>query len=358
MRIASDMAKGLAALVLFSASMDAKGFYYTGKVDGIRYGEIYSGWDAVNQTQLYEAAVIGIDQSVTNANILEIAPLSDGYSSDNYPRLPVRGIYSGLEGRTNLTSLYMPDSITWTHSSPSGCTKLETVRLSNNLKELRYEFFSGCTSLQVVNIPDSVTSLSGTFSGCTSLRTVNIPAGVTNLTRTFEGCTSLRTVTIPNGVTNLTSTFSGCTNLTSVTLPAGCIELANTFYGCSSLKGVTIPGNVTTVGDHTFYGCSTLDSVTIPSQVSSLGASAFYGCTNLRTVMIFGNITNIYYRTNPDSSWMPPPFQGCPNLSLAILGGILNGFLQICSGTPVWLILKSKMVWKTSVRVLSLTVQN
>ncbi|MDE5775787.1 MAG: leucine-rich repeat domain-containing protein, partial [Treponemataceae bacterium] len=56
--------------------------------------------------------------------------------------------------------------------------------------------FRGCTSLESVTIPDSVTSIGdGAFHGCTSLTNVTIPASVTSIWNSaFDGCTSLTTI--------------------------------------------------------------------------------------------------------------------------------------------------------------------
>ena len=58
--------------------------------------------------------------------------------------------------------------------------------------------FSGCTSLQSIVIPNSVTKIgSFTFSGCTSLQSIEIPNSVTEIgAHAFRNCTSLQSIDI------------------------------------------------------------------------------------------------------------------------------------------------------------------
>ena len=57
--------------------------------------------------------------------------------------------------------------------------------------------FLGCTSLESITIPDSVTSIGGgSFARCTSLTSVTIPDGAASIgSYAFSGCTSLTSVT-------------------------------------------------------------------------------------------------------------------------------------------------------------------
>ena len=97
----------------------------------------------------------------------------------------------------------------------------EDVTIPDGVTEIGALAFYGCTSLESVTIPASVTKISG-FSGCTSLKSVTIPDSVTEIgINTFDGCTSLASVTIPDSVTKISAyVFSGCTSLKSVTFAA------------------------------------------------------------------------------------------------------------------------------------------
>ena len=70
----------------------------------------------------------------------------------------------------------------------------------------------------------------------------------------FYGCTSLQNITIPDSVTSIgDSAFYGCTGLTGVTIGNGVTKIGNfVFYGCSSLTSFTIPEGVTSIGGSAF----------------------------------------------------------------------------------------------------------
>ena len=61
--------------------------------------------------------------------------------------------------------------------------------------------FWGCSSLEQITIPDSVTSIGdGAFGHCTSLRQIYIPSSVTSIGGgAFIICESLQTILIPRG---------------------------------------------------------------------------------------------------------------------------------------------------------------
>ena len=78
--------------------------------------------------------------------------------------------------------------------------------------------------------------ISSAFMGCTGLETISIPASVTYLYYTFEGCTSLKEVVVAEG------------------------------------------SNLTTIDKHSFYNCSALESINIPDSVTQVGIQAFFQC--------------------------------------------------------------------------------
>ena len=63
--------------------------------------------------------------------------------------------------------------------------------------------FIGCTTLESISIPDSVTKIGkSTFSSCTNLNNIVIPDSVEVIERyAFSGCTGLTSVVIPNAAT-------------------------------------------------------------------------------------------------------------------------------------------------------------
>ena len=122
------------------------------------------------------------------------------------------------------------------------------------------------------------------FSGCSNLDTVIIPNSVTTIGRyAFNGCSGLKAVDIPNSVTVIWQyAFISCKELKEVTIPSSVKTIGDgAFYECSKLEAVIIPNSVTTIRRYAFKGCSGLKEVTIPSSVKTIGDGAFSYCNQL-----------------------------------------------------------------------------
>lgn len=129
--------------------------------------------------------------------------------------------------------------------------------------------FYGRTELTSVTIPDSVTRIgSRAFDGCSRLESITIPDSVTSIGYgSFYYCTKLTSVTLGNGLTSIGGfAFSYCTRLTSI----------------------TIGENVTSISNSAFYGCVGLTEATIGKAVTSIGHNAFEGCPKLTTINYSG----------------------------------------------------------------------
>jgi hypothetical protein len=136
----------------------------------------------------------------------------------------------------------------------------------NSVATIGSSVFSGCTSLTSITIPDGITWIRDcAFAGCTSLISIPLPNSVKWIGEAaFKSCTSLTSITIPNGVTKIeNSTFSYCTSLTSITIPNSVKSIGGwAFSQCYGLPSITIPGNVTSIEGGAFVDCFKLTSIT------------------------------------------------------------------------------------------------
>ncbi|MBO7589514.1 MAG: leucine-rich repeat domain-containing protein [Bacteroidaceae bacterium] len=135
----------------------------------------------------------------------------------------------------------------------------------------------------------------------------------------FIGCTELETVSFPESVTTLGyGSFAGCIGLKGVNIPSGVGSVPDAmFYGCTSLDGVVLPEGIVTIGHSAFYNCSGLTEIVIPASVELIDEYAFFGCTGLKRIVIEGN---------PEIA--PTAFMGVPTEVVVLLwkeSGILGG---------------------------------
>ena len=198
---------------------------------------------------------------------------------------------SAFDGCSSLQSITIPNSVTsigdyaffW-------CSSLQSITIPNSVISIGDGTFFKCLSLQSITIPNSVISIGdGTFNGCSALQSITIPNSVQCIgDNAFGWCSALQSITIPNSVTNIGErAFGGCSSLQSITIPNSVTNIGESaFEECSSLQSITIPNSVTNIGVRAFSRCSSLQSITIPNSVISIGDATFNGCYGLRKIVL------------------------------------------------------------------------
>ena len=143
------------------------------------------------------------------------------------------------------------------------CSKITSVTIGNNVREIGVSAFYGCSAMTSVNVPGSVTKIgANAFMNCSSLESINIPDSVTYCGQ---------------------QAFSGCKNLTIASIGDGLKEINNSlFYNCEKLYALWISySNIEEIYPYAFFGCSALTSVVLPGTVTSIGAQSFAYCDSL-----------------------------------------------------------------------------
>ena len=164
----------------------------------------------------------------------------------------------------------------------------------------------GCSKSAVkVTIPDGVERLEErAFKGCTLLETIEIPATVSKLDIEFSrDCDALISVKISEGVKEIwSSIFAGCEKLTSLEY-TGTMAQFNAIKGASkvwienTLPEITcsdgiIPRPVFIIDEGNLYFCDKTRiaaNLEIPSGVIKIGKSAFEGIETLKSVKMCWN---------------------------------------------------------------------
>ena len=176
--------------------------------------------------------------------------------------------------------------------------KLNTIAISNTIKEIGISAFFDCNSLTSVTISNSVTSIGNrAFSRCKSLTSITLGDKVTTLGDwAFFDCIGLTSITIPNSVTSIgNEAFSGCRALTSITIPSSVTSIGDyVFNDCSGLTSINVEsGNreydsrdncnaiIETSSNTLIVGCK---NTIIPNSVTSIGNDVFSVCHKLETV--------------------------------------------------------------------------
>ena len=195
---------------------------------------------------------------------------------------------------SSLTSVTIPDSVTWIGSSAFyGCSSLPVI---DNIR------YADTCLVEVVD--KSLTSYSikeGTriigsfaFYSLSNLTNITIPNGVITIgDQAFEWCSSLTSITIPDSVTRIGySVFSGCESLPVIDN----IRYADTYLEevvDKSLTSYSIKEGTRFIGESAFYECDNITEITIPNSVIDIASGAFSWCNNLTSVTIGNSVTNI-----------------------------------------------------------------
>lgn len=200
----------------------------------------------------------------------------------------VKYIHEGaFRGFTSLQSIEIPDTVTFIEPRAfAGCTSLSKVIISpsSKLTSIGDGAFSGCTSLTNFDMPCGVGNIGQCcFQGCTSLSSLYIPSSITTIRiSTFRECKSLCTISIPSVVEVKSAAFQDCSSLSTIHAPLIITIWHKVFQGCSSLRRISLH-NVTSCGNSVFRDCISLTHVDMP-LVMSVNKYTFRGCTSLTHV--------------------------------------------------------------------------
>ena len=149
-----------------------------------------------------------------------------------------------------------------------GCGALETLTVSENIREIGASAFFGCSSLTQFEMPSSVERIgSFAFSGCSLIPSMTIPVGVTVVEASaFSGCSALEEITFSEGITTIAAgAFEDCVALRSIFIPANKNKEAvtiegNAFSGCIALERIVLP-NLILLNEDPFFGCYGIERI-------------------------------------------------------------------------------------------------
>ena len=230
--------------------------------------------------------------------------------------IPFVGAEKG--GTTNTHFGYIFGASNYNENKDYVPNTLKTVKITN-VKEIGIYAFSGCSSLQNVELPkDLITIGNGAFKNC-GLTSIEIPYTMTTIgwnlfancnftsvkipnnieyidSDAFSGCSNLKEVSLPNKIQELSMhVFSDCINLESIEIPSSVTNIGyGAFNNCRSLKSIEIPEGVTNISDRAFYKCASLTNVSMPNSIIRIGAEAFLYCNKLT----YNEKDNAYYLGN------------------------------------------------------------
>ena len=221
----------------------------------------------------------------------------------------------------SLKQITIPSGVTSVGIDAFKNTGLETIVFEDSQDpERTVTFADGYMTSGDYGGPDSYY---GVFVQNTALKSVTLPKGTTRIADyMFYGCTKLEQITIPNTITNGTdgyyavgrAAFKNCTALKTVdfeTGGTGQITIGGSGYGKSN-PNYTFIGSLSNVG--AFYGCGALETINFPENLAgtkdpkgfdvaaiSVTGQIFENCAKLANITVAkGTATDNYYYTAND----------------------------------------------------------
>ena len=119
------------------------------------------------------------------------------------------------------------------------------------------------------------------FYGCSSLKKISIREDSSFVSNMFAGCTALEEVELPSSISRLSEYKTG-----------------SMFNGCSSLRNITLPSDMTEIGGNMFLNCISLEELDIPATVTTIGYGVTNGCTSLKRIINRATSVPIYTGNN------------------------------------------------------------
>lgn len=195
-----------------------------------------------------------------------------------------------------------------------GCTSLETVYLSVNLKEFISpgNQFGNCTSLHIKDFSNfcRIKNNDGVLWNCDlylngdKVVDLIVPDDISADeidSDIFRRCASIESATISANSQHLS--LSHCPNLKKLTFKEGVTTLSG--YSYIPITDLVLPNSLTYIENGTFKGCSNLSSVTLGTGITYIGKDCFLDCVNLKS--IYAPSTEVWFNISFGSSPMFDP---------------------------------------------------
>lgn len=201
-----------------------------------------------------------------------------------------------LEGCTELTVLTIPASVTIEDFKCTDCIALTNINFKGNVgTTIPESAFSGCNKLKSINLFDNITTIeNNAFRNCTSLTQLAMPASLASIGNYAFQNTNLASVALQRNLTIIGQyAFDGCANLASITFSPNVTEIKEyTFNNCVKLKDIELPNGLIYIKDYAFNGCASLGKVTIPGGVQNISPGAFKN-SGLTEVILKEGVMNL-----------------------------------------------------------------
>lgn len=183
-------------------------------------------------------------------------------------------------------------------------TYLKNNSLIEDLRQLTYfplttfphAMCDGCSSLQYVTIPNTVTYIGNYVFRLTKLITLDLPNSVTTIVvDPFDGVGNLVSVKLSNNLTKMPS-FASCSSLESdIVIPPLVTTTPSQVIAATKVSKIVFHENITSIGTYSFQYMKSdhLDIYVYATTPPTLGGGSFNG-TSSYTIYVPANTVDTY----------------------------------------------------------------
>lgn len=147
--------------------------------------------------------------------------------------------------------------------------------------------FENCTGLTSIDIIDNTIPF-GCFRDCKNISEILNQDRIYKLSSfSFSGCESLEEIDVIYANIIPAEAFSNCKNLKKVRLNMGLQKInSRAFFNCYSLSDINLPDTIDTIKKEAFKNCHSIKQITIPANLNFFGDGAFSYMDSLETINV------------------------------------------------------------------------
>ena len=166
--------------------------------------------------------------------------------------------------------------------------------------------FSGSITLQSLNIPDGISTISSNaFSNCPNLTDVQIGSTVSYIgSSAFAGCNALNNVVFNGSPSTIEpDAFQGSSWVNGISTEFVVLGDVLLKYNGNS-KNIVVPEGIRSIAPGAFSYNATVESVVLPETLEEVGTNAFLHCYFLKDITIPATVSHIGAGAFDDTEWL------------------------------------------------------
>lgn len=172
----------------------------------------------------------------------------------------------------------------------AGCGKLESIYIPDSVTSIDRAAFRG-TGLKYIDLPDGVSLDEQVFASC-DLEKVTLPQDIKKIPKgLFSGCTALQTIDIPESVTSIEDEAFYKSGIKKINLSKRLRLIGEAaFNSCESLEELVIPESVEVIKKDAFAGSYSMKKLVFPDSLTSTrsneGTSLLFRVTGIEELRL------------------------------------------------------------------------